>query len=185
MLAARRHSGASGGVPAQIDTVVTTVEAAGIHPGYALTMPSGPEGVFTASVYPDDISQERVIHLDQYSGAILFDMGLADLGALGRAAEWGVSIHKGQAFGVANQVVLALACAAMVLMAVSAVVMWWKRRPAGGLGAPTVPEDWRIPRGILVIAVAAGIFFPLVGLSLVVVACIELALFGLRRMRAA
>ncbi|WP_037264507.1 PepSY domain-containing protein, partial [Roseivivax halodurans] len=141
------------------------------------------EGVFTASVYPHDISQERVIHLDQYTGEILFDMGVGELGALGWAAEWGIGIHMGQAFGVVNQIVLALACAAMVLMSVSAVVMWWKRRPAGGLGAPTVPADWRIPRGILVIAVAAGIFFPLVGLSLIVVAAIELALLGARRIR--
>ena len=178
-------SGASEGVPAAIDTVVANVEAAGIHPGYALNMPSGPEGVFTASVYPHDISQERVIHLDQYTGEILFDMGVGEFGALGWAAEWGISIHMGQAFGVVNQIVLALACAAMVLMSVSAVVMWWKRRPAGGLGAPTVPADWRIPRGILMIAVAAGIFFPLVGLSLIVVAMIELTLLGARRMRSA
>ncbi|ETX27708.1 PepSY-associated TM helix domain-containing protein [Roseivivax isoporae] len=178
-------SGASRGVPAAIDAVVAIVEDAGIHPGYALDMPSGPTGVFTASVYPHDIGQERVIHLDQYTGEILFDMGIDDLGALGWAAEWGVAIHMGQAFGVANQVVLAVACLAMVLLSVSAVVMWWKRRPARGLGAPTVPADWRIPRGILVIAVAAGVFFPLVGLSLLVVAAIELALFGARRLRAA
>lgn len=177
-------SGAAEGVPASIDRVVANVEAAGIHPGYALVMPSGPEGVFTASVYPHDISEERVIHLDQYTGEILFDMGIDELGALGWAAEWGVAIHMGQAFGVANQIVLALACAAMVLMSVSAIVMWWKRRPERGLGAPTVPADWRIPRGILVIAVAAGIFFPLVGLSLLVVAGIELALLGARRLAA-
>lgn len=178
-------SGAAEGVPAAIDTVVANVEAAGLHPGYALNMPSGPEGVFTASVYPHDISQERVIHLDQYTGEILFDMGMDELGALGWAAEWGISIHMGQAFGVVNQIVLALACAAMVLMSVSAVVMWWKRRPAGGIGAPTVPADWRIPRGILMIAIAAGIFFPLVGLSLIMVAIIELALLGAGRIRSA
>lgn len=178
-------SGAASGVPAGLDQIVATVEEAGMHPGYALNMPGGETGVFTASVYPDDITQERVMHLDQYTGKVLFDMGLAELGSFGRAAEWGVSIHMGQAFGLANQLVLLLACVAMVLMAVSAAVMWWKRRPAGRLGAPSVPSDFRIPRGVLVIAVVAGVLFPLVGLSLLVIAALELVLYALRRWKAA
>lgn len=78
---------------------------------------------------------------------------------------------------------LLLACAAMVLMAVSAAVMWWKRRPAGALGAPRVPEDFRIPQAILGIALLAGVFFPLVGLSLLVVAALELCVQAASRWR--
>jgi uncharacterized iron-regulated membrane protein len=177
-------SGASDGVPAGLDQVVATVEGLGIAPGYALNMPGGPEGVFTASVYPDDISQERVIHLDQYTGAVLYDAGLSDLGGLGWAAEWGVSIHMGQAWGLANQIVLLLACLAMIMLAVSAAIMWWKRRPAGAIGTPAMPTDWRMPRMLLVLAVLAGVFFPLVGLSMLVIAAVEIALHLTRRRRA-
>jgi uncharacterized iron-regulated membrane protein len=172
-------------VPVGLDAVVRKVEEMGIHPGYALNMPGGPEGVFTASVYPDDVTFERVIHLDQYTGEVLFDMDLADLGALGRAAEWGISVHMGQEFGLVNQIALLLACLAILLMAVSAAVMWWKRRPAGSLGAPALPADWRIPRTVFVIAVAAGIFFPLVGLSLVLAFTIEVVLAAMPRRRPA
>lgn len=169
-------SGASEGVPAGLDAIVGKVEGLGIHPGYKIDTPGGPEGVFTASVYPDDITFERVIHLDQYTGEVLFDMSLADLGALGRAAEWGISVHMGQEFGVPNQVAMLLACLAIILMAVSAIVMWWQRRPAGSLGAPVAPPSWQAPRAILVIAVVAGLFLPLVGLTLLVALAIELAL---------
>lgn len=175
----------TGGIPAALDDVVRKVEALGIHPGYDLAIPGDATGVFTASVYPDDIAQERVIHLDQYSGEVLFDMDLSGLGTLGRLAEWGVSIHMGQAFGLANQIVLLIACTAMVLMCVSGAVIWWKRRPAGSLGAPAVPADWTIPRGILIIAVLLGIFFPLVGLSMLAIAAIELGLTATRRLRTA
>lgn len=168
-------SGAAEGVPVALDHVVQTVEARGIVPGYAVVMPNGPEGVFTASAYPDDIRGERVIHLDQYTGAVLYDAGLNDLGALGWAAEWGISIHMGQAWGLANQIVLLLACSAMVLLAVAGAVMWWKRRPAGALGVPQVPSDWRIPRTLLGMAVVAGVFFPLVGLSMLLLAAVEVA----------
>lgn len=179
-------SGPVAGVPVALDTVIATVEKLGIVPGYAVTIPGTPEGVFTASVYPDDITYERVIHLDQYTGESLYDADLADLGTLGRWAEWGISVHMGQEWGLANQIALLAACAAMVLMCMSAAVMWWKRRPSGALGVPQVPADWRIPRTLLLMAVAAGIFFPLVGLSMLVLVAVELvaALSG-RRLRAA
>ncbi|QEW20163.1 putative iron-regulated membrane protein [Marinibacterium anthonyi] len=179
-------SGAPRGVPQALDTVVARVEDLGIVAGYAVSMPNGPKGVFTASVYPDDIRGERVIHLDQYNGKVLYDAGLGDLGALGWAAEWGIAIHMGQAWGLANQIVLLLACMAMVTLCVSTAVMWWKRRPAGALGVPQVPADWRIPRTLLVMAVAAGIFFPLVGLSMLILAAVELvAALANRRARMA
>ncbi|MBE3637590.1 PepSY-associated TM helix domain-containing protein [Mangrovicoccus algicola] len=170
------------GVPAGIDRIVEIVEARGIHPGYALAMPSGPAGVFTASAYPEDIDGERVIHLDQYSGEVLYDAGLADLGWFGRMAERGISIHMGQEWGRANQVVLLLACLGMIAMAIAAARMWWLRRPAGGIGAPALPADLRLPRGLLVIALVAGVLLPLVGLSMLVIAAVEIALaLGARR----
>ena len=167
-------SEASDGPVQPLDVVVGTVENLGIVPGYAVSMPNGPEVVFTASVYPDDITYERVVHVDQYTGEVLYDAGLQDLGTLGRWAEWGISVHMGQEWGLVNQIILLLACLAMVLLCVSAATMWWKRRPSGALGVPQVPTDWRIPRGLLVMTITAGLFFPLVGLSMLVLAAIEL-----------
>lgn len=159
-----------------VDVAVATVESLGIAPGYALNLPSSPTGVFTASVYPDDISQERVIHLDQYSGKVLFDMGFEDLGAFGKAAEWGVSVHMGQRYGLVNLVVMLSACVALMVMCVAAGTMWWKRRPKGKLGAPRGPRDWRAPGAILAVACFFGALFPLVGLSMLIMLAIDLAL---------
>ncbi|GMG80988.1 PepSY domain-containing protein [Paralimibaculum aggregatum] len=178
-------SQAAEGVPAGLDAVAARVEALGIHSGHALAVPLGPEGVYTASVHPDDITHERVIHLDRYAGPVLFDMSLADLGALGRAAEWGISVHMGQEFGPANQLVLLAACLAFAAMAVPAAAMWWKRRPKGGPGAPPLPANGAAPRVVLGIALAAGVGFPLIGLSLMVVLAAELAVGAMARRRAA
>ncbi|MEY8800146.1 PepSY-associated TM helix domain-containing protein [Leisingera sp. XS_AS12] len=170
-------SGAETGLARTLDAVATTVEAMGLAPGYTVSLPAGPTGVFTASVYPDDINFERVIHLDQYSGEVLYDAGLADLGALGRWSEWGISVHMGQEFGLVNQIVLLAACVAMIILCISGVAMWWKRRPVGTLGLPQVPADWSIPRTLLLVAVALGIFFPLVGLSMLAIAGVECAIY--------
>lgn len=173
------------GVPAKLDDVVKTLTGLGIAPGYAISIPTKPDGVFTASAYPDDITRERVIHLDQYSGKVLFDMGLHDLGFFGRMAEWGISIHMGQAFGLANQLILLASLAGMVLLTISGFVMWWKRRPAGTLGAPTLPAGAGIPKGPLMLAAITGAFFPMVGISMLVFVGFEVLGNGFRSRRAA
>lgn len=178
-------STAAAGAPAKLDDVVRTVEGLGMVPGYAVVFPATPDGVFTASVYPNDITGERVVHLDQYSGKVLFDMQLKDLGLFGRLAEWGISIHMGQAFGLANQLILLASLMAMVGLVVSGTVMWWKRRPVGSLGAPRLPAGATVPKTLIVLTVAAGLFFPMVGVSMLAFAAIEAAAYGVRSLRTA
>lgn len=176
------HSGAAGQVAAPgalgLDAAMVIVERLGLAPGYTLVPPQGPTGVYTASVYPHDLARQRVVHLDQYSGAVLLDMGYADYGPLGRWLEWGINVHMGQEFGVANQALLVLACLAIVLLCVSAATMWWKRRPAGALGVPPTPADRRALRGVVGLLVLGGVAFPLVGASLLVMLVLDRLLAG-------
>lgn len=159
--------------PIGLDAAVATFDRLDLHRGYAVNIPATPEGVYTGSVYPDDANQQRVIHLDQYSGKPLIDMGFADYGPLGKWLEWGISVHMGQEFGLANQLVLLAACLGIVLLALSAAAMWWKRRPASSLGVPPLPTDLRVFRGLIAILAVGGILFPLVGISLLVMLALD------------
>jgi uncharacterized iron-regulated membrane protein len=159
--------------PIGIDKALQTFDAMGVTRGYIVDLPSGPEGVYSASVFPDRVANERVIHLDQYTGKPLFDGGFDALGAGAKAIEWGISVHQGQEYGRFNQLLMAATCLSIVLMAVSAIAMWWKRRPKGSLGAPRAPENYQIAKGIIVIAVAMGVLFPLVGGSLLAMLAID------------
>lgn len=88
----------------------------------------------------------------------------------------------GQELGLANQLVMAATALAIVLMSISAVVMRWKRRPRGQLGVPPPPADRRVALGVLAIVAAAGMIFPLTGLSLMAALTIDAAIRrGLRR----
>src|SRR5690606_33976191 len=78
------------------------------------------------------------------------------------------NVHMGQEFGRANQLVLLAACLGMVLLSVSGAVMWWKRRPSGGLGIPPLPHSRRALQGVMAVVIAGGVVFPLVGASLVI-----------------
>lgn len=161
--------------PIGVDIAAATFERLGIAPGYALSLPDGPAGVYSAAVYPADLSKQRVIHLDQYSGKPLLDVSYTDYGAAAKAMEWGINVHMGQEFGLANQLVLLAICVSIVLMAVSAAVMWWKRRPKGALGVPPAPGDPRLMRGLVLLMAAFGLVFPLVGASLLVMLLLDFA----------
>jgi uncharacterized iron-regulated membrane protein len=91
----------------------------------------------------------------------------------------------GQQFGLANQIVLTLACLATVLLAVSGGVMWWKRRPKGSLGIPPMPQEKRVMRGLIAMLAIGGIFYPLVGLSLLVMLALDFAVQKIGKTKAA
>ena len=156
-----------------IDAAVERFEDLGIHAGYTVAFPLGPTGVYTASVVPEQVAGVRAIHLDRFSGEVLFDARYEDLGVAARLIELGTSIHMGEELGRVNQLLMLFACLSILVMAAAAVTMWWARRPTGWLGAPPYPADLRIPRAILVVAVAFGLVFPLVGLSIVVMLAID------------
>lgn len=170
------------GQPIGIDAAAAIVEKLGVSPGYTLSLPGSPTGVYSASVYPDDLSKQHVVHLDQYSGKPLINMTFADYGPAGKAMEWGINVHMGQEYGLANQLFMLALCLATILMSVSAGVMWWKRRPAGSLGIPPAPTDPSVMRGLIAIMALIGLIFPLVGASLVVMVLLDFA-FARRRTR--
>ncbi|CAA0097228.1 Uncharacterised protein [Starkeya nomas] len=180
------ESGPPAGAPVGIDEAAATFERLGLAPGYALSLPGGPAGVYSAAVYPDDLARQRVVHLDQYSGKPLLDMSYADYGPAAKAMEWGINVHMGQEYGLANQLFMLALCLAVILMSVSAGVMWWKRRPRGSLGIPPAPADGSVMRGLITLMAVVGLIFPLVGASLLVMVLLDLAFARRRpRMRAA
>lgn len=156
-----------------IDEAVATFDRLGLTPGYAVNLPTTPQGVYTASAFPDDVGAQRTVHLDQYSGEPLMDIPFASYGPAAKAIEWGISVHLGQQYGRLNQFVMLFACIAIVTLAVAAAVMWWKRRPAGAFGVPPLPGDRRKLAGVLAILAVGGIIYPLVGASLVLMLAVD------------
>jgi uncharacterized iron-regulated membrane protein len=169
--------------PIGIDQAARAFAAAGVPPGFTLRMPSGPQGAYTALVMPHAVQGQRVVHLDQYSGKLLADIGYADYGAVAKVTEWGISVHKGTQYGLPNQLLMLAGCVAVLLLAVSSVVMWWKRRPAGSLAAPARRADDRVARHVLLIAALLGLLLPTLGISMLAAVLLERAAAVWRRRR--
>ncbi|TAA45363.1 PepSY-associated TM helix domain-containing protein [Pseudoxanthomonas winnipegensis] len=157
-----------------LDRAVAAFDARGIGAGYSVSMPQGARGAYTASLYNGVLDQQRVIHLDQYSGRTLLDMRYADYGPAAKALEWGINVHMGDEFGSTNRVLLVLACACTLVLCISAAVMWWKRRPRGGLGVPPLPAQPRTLKVVAGMLAVGGVLFPLVGASWLVMLAVDL-----------
>ena len=153
-------------VPFGLNQALRVFERQGLPRGTPVSLPVGPKGVYTAMSMPDDVMQQRVVHLDRYTGQVLADVGYRDYGVAGRAVEWGIQLHTGRQFGWLNQLVMLAGCLSIVVLAVSAVVMWWKRRPHGRIAAPPRRAGDRAALGAIVVAGALGTLYPLLGASM-------------------
>ncbi|PXW66819.1 PepSY domain-containing protein [Methylobacterium sp. B4] len=163
-----------------IDRAVATLREMGMPTGFELALPVGETGVFAASAYPRDVTRQRMISLDRYSGQPILDLRFADLGPVARAIQFGIGIHKGEHWGRANQLVMLAFCLGTILLCLSAAVMWWKRRPAGGLGTPPWPRDRRIVAGVTALMLGLGALFPMTGLAILALLGLDLAAQTLR-----
>ncbi|KWB79851.1 PepSY-associated TM helix domain-containing protein [Burkholderia ubonensis] len=164
--------------PLTLDRAIAIVAGLGVTSGYTLALPAGADGVLTASYFPADPKAERTIYIDQYSGAVLKDIRYDDYGAVSRAVSYGTSLHMGRYFGLANQIVCAALSLGLAAMAVTGAVMWWKRRPAGKLGAPARERDAPPMRAWITGLVLLGTVFPLMGMTIVAVWLVDRLLFG-------
>ncbi|KVC68925.1 peptidase [Burkholderia ubonensis] len=164
--------------PLTLDRAIAIVAKLGVTSGYTLALPAGADGVFTASYFPADPKAERTIYIDQYSGAVLKDIRYDDYGAVSQAVSYGTSLHMGRYFGLANQIVCAVLSLGLAAMAVTGAVMWWKRRPAGKLGAPARERNAPPMRAWIAGLVLLGIVFPLMGMTILAVWLVDRLLFG-------
>jgi uncharacterized iron-regulated membrane protein len=161
-----------------LDQIVALVAALGLSDGYDIALPASASGVYTVSYFPADPKLERTLYIDQYSGAILKDIRYSDYGAVGKAVSYGTSLHMGRYFGLANQLVCTVISLGLATLASTGCVMWWKRRPAGTLGAPARERAGMPMRGWKAGLIVLGLVFPLMGVTLVMVCLMDRVLFG-------
>ena len=167
------HDGTAAPGAIGIDQAVATIAAVGLHNGYRLGLPNGAEGVYSAVRFRSAQASQRVIHIDQYSGKVLMDLGPEEVGAVAKVTDWGVSVHQGVEYGLPNQLLMLAGCIAAMLLCVSGIVLWWKRRPAGKLAAPPRKDGDRLAKSVVLIAVCVGLIFPPLGASMAVAAIAE------------
>ncbi|MGB7360653.1 MAG: PepSY domain-containing protein [Mycobacterium sp.] len=164
-------------------------------PGYAIIPPSnsteGGEttwGSYTVvNRWPQKLSEQRTLYLDQFTGATITNATAAQDGALSRLTSFGIAMHMGNQLGVLTRISATLACLGVLISVLTGFLMWWKRRPAGGTGLPSpanAATRAATPKGavkaVSIAAIVLGVLYPTFGVSLLVVLGVE-AVLAIRR----
>jgi uncharacterized iron-regulated membrane protein len=168
------------GQPVTLDAVVTLARALGFDQRFQLAFPGDETGVW--SISRDTMSNDsanpfldRIVHIDQYTGRILADVGFADYSVPGKAMAAGIAFHEGD-MGLWNLVLVTIFCLSIIFLSVSGFVMWLKRRPKGAarLVAPNVGEPGPLWKTGAIVMLAVSLLFPLSGAILVAVLLLDL-----------
>ena len=73
-------------------------------------------------------------------------------------------------------------CIGVLLLVISAPVLWWKRRSKGSLKLPPARRDKSKGRAATATAIGLGILYPLTGATVLLALLADIAIFG--RLRA-
>ncbi|MFJ9520024.1 PepSY domain-containing protein [Kitasatospora sp. NPDC101801] len=125
------------------------------------------------------------VAVDPGTGAVTSELRFADHPLGAKLTRFGIDLHMGVTFGLANQLALIALAAGLVAMTLLGYRMWWHRRPGPrAFGRPYPAGAWRqspkAAAALAVCAVAVGWFLPLLGLSLAAFLTVDV-LLGLRK----
>ena len=159
---------------AAFDRVVATVQPLGLeYPVVIAPASKADSDEWTAKSNTPNRPHRVNLVVSGKSGEIISREDFQDRHLLDRIVGYGIAAHEGQLFGWFNQLLGLLTAMGLLLLSVSGVIMWWRRRDQGVLGAPRVLLSPRLSLGLLALVVMFGIYLPLFGASLLVVLLAE------------
>lgn len=181
--------GASHNADVTLATIVALGREIGFEGRFQVAAPADERGVWTLSqdtmsYDSNDPTSDRTVHVDQFSGRILAEAAFADYSLPGKAMAVGIALHEGQ-LGWWNVVLNIAYCIGVILLCIGGIAMWWLRRPSGTFAPPPYPTNYRIPRAILVIALAICALFPLTGAAILAFALVDVVVMRSRWTRPA
>jgi uncharacterized iron-regulated membrane protein len=163
-------------VAGELERVIRTVEPQGIAGPVLISPPKHHGAAWSIASDAADRPLRSDLKVDGETGKLI---GRTDFGQrhwIDRTIGYGVAIHEGALFGIANQILSTLTALLLIILAISGAVMWWRRRPIGLLGAPIPLSRPRFGAGLIAAIVALGLYLPMFGATLIVVLVIERAI---------
>lgn len=156
-----------------IEAMVSNVVPLNLDPPVIVSAPGGRSKTWNAKSNTPNRPRRVTVDLDPRTGAILGREDFGDKHWIDQAVGIGIAAHEGALFGWFNQLLGVLTTIGLVLLSVSGVILWWRRREQGVLGAPKPALKPAHSWGLLILIVGLGICLPLFAASLVVVLLCE------------
>ncbi|GAA0276144.1 PepSY-associated TM helix domain-containing protein [Streptomyces polychromogenes] len=176
-----------------VDKAVAAARAAGVTESLRVTLPAKGKGYVikeTDKTFPVHLDSVAV---DPADGRVMDELRFADYPLLAQLTRFGIDLHMGLTFGIANQIALAALAVAVMFLIVWGYRMWWMRRPTKdrtlSVGRAQPRGAWRrLPVTVLLpfacVIALVGWFVPLLGISLLVFLVVDAVLGLVARRRA-
>lgn len=103
------------------------------------------------------------ISVDGTTGEVIDRQPFSSLPLFSKLSSWGIYLHMGIMFGLPLQIALLALGLATAALVVLGYCMWWKRRPRF---LPTAHFSWAATGLGALFAATAGVFLPLLGITL-------------------
>ncbi len=162
------------GVPlAGLDEIVAKARAETLPFPVLVKPPGAPDrGGPTAMVWTvKSESQNRPMNVtityDMATGMEMARKGFAEKHPIDKAISYGIAWHEGQLFGWINQLIGLFTAMALVMLVISGFVMWRRRKPESGLGAPPLPSSPVRSRAMVATLLILAAMLPLLAASLI------------------
>ena len=158
--------------PGELARVIASIRPLAVAPPVLISPPTRAGAPWSVASDAADRPLRSDLKVDGKTGALLSRIDFAERHWIDRVIGYGVAAHEGALFGIANQLLGTVVALLLVLLAVSGVVTWWRRRRVG-LGAPTALPRPAFGAGLVVAIVALALYLPMFGFTLIVVLVAE------------
>ncbi|MFF5027348.1 PepSY-associated TM helix domain-containing protein [Streptomyces collinus] len=175
-------TGGDAGSGAGLDRALAAARAKGLGDPVEIVPPADARSAYVVrQVQRSWPEKQDAVAVDPATGEVTGELRFADYPVLARLTRWGIDLHTGVLFGLANQIALALLALALVLLIVWGYRMWWQRGRGSAFGRPLPRGSWaQVPPYLLVPALAViattGYFVPLLGIPLAAFIAVDVVL---------
>ncbi len=156
-----------------LERLAPMVRALELPPPVLISPPSARAPNWTARSDTANRPQRTNLTLDPVNATVRQRVDFSQRPLLDRVIGYGVAAHEGQLFGLANQLLGLFTTFGLMTLSLSALVLWWRRRPQGALGAPPALAESCYPVVMLGVLGLLGVYLPLLGASMLVLWLLE------------
>ncbi|MGW8397772.1 PepSY domain-containing protein [Streptomyces lydicus] len=159
-----------------VDRVLAAARAEGLSSPVEIDLPTAKGTAYVVKrVQRSWPEKQDAVAVDPATGKVTDVSRFADYPVLAQLTRYGIDLHTGTLFGLANQIALAALALALVFLILWGYRMWWQRRPTRertlSFGRAVPRGAWRrVPLPVLLPLVcgvaAVGWAVPLLGVSL-------------------
>jgi uncharacterized iron-regulated membrane protein len=158
---------------AALDRVISAASPLGLAVPVLVSPPASPGGGWTVKSDAQNRILRSDVTVDGGTGQVLSRVDFGQKQVVDRIVGVGIAAHEGHLFGWLNQLVSLLTALGLIGVCASAIILWWRRRPVGMLGAPQPIRGAATSAIIIGIVVIFGVLLPLLGASLIAVLIVE------------